>query len=191
MLTVPILSLILLRSSARSLLRQRRAREALPVDSVQVRQLTGWVAGPLALIAGAAIAMLGFLGFIINSILASVFFNQNLLPAAIEFGLEAEAQLVITNGIGVDLIAYIVKTPLMVLIGGCLMQWGIFRLVHYSVRHKIENTDMLNKLTFNSIWVQSALRIFFGSLFLVVAVVLGISDLVGASCLYFSPTFIM
>ncbi|WP_430233403.1 hypothetical protein [Nitrosomonas communis] len=190
LLTVPVLSLVLLRSSARSLLRQRRAREAMPVDPGQARQLTGWVAGPLTLIAGAAIVTLGFLGFILYSILASVFFNHELLPVAIEFGLENEAQHIIANGIGVDLIAYIVTTLAVVLIGGRLMRWGIFRLVHYSARYKIEHTDMLNKLAFNSIWVQSTSRIFFGSLFLVAAVVLGISDLLGASCLYFSPTFI-
>ena len=63
-------------------------------------------------------------------------------------------------------------------------------MVHHPVRYKMENTGMLIKLIFSKIWAKSASRILFGSLFLVAAVVLGISDLLGVSCLYFSPTFI-
>lgn len=188
-LVFTVLSVILLRNSARSLLRQRRAREALPADFGHAPQRSGFVTGPLALTAGAAIATLGFLGFIIESILAGVSFDQDLLSAAIGFDLEAEAQQVIANGIGLDLIAYIITTPLMILMGGRLMRWGIFRLVRFTGHRKLENTEVPNKLTFSSMRIRAASRIFFGSLFLVAAAVVGISDLVMASCTYLSPAF--
>lgn len=187
MLVFTALSVILLQNSARSLLRQRRAREVLPADSGQMSQRSGLVTGLLALTAGAAIATLGFLVFIFESILASVSFDQDLLPAVIELGLEIEAQRVIANGIGLDLIAYIVTTPLMILMGGRLMRWGIFRLVRYPTRHKLKNTEISNKFTFRSMQLRAVSKIFLGSLFLVAAMVLVILDLAGASCTYLSP----
>lgn len=187
LLMVPVLSVILLQSSARSLLRQRRAREALPADFGQVRQQRGIAIGPLALTAGAAIAMLGVLLFIIVTILASVTYDQHLLSVAIWFDMEAEAQHVIANGIGLDLIVNLVASLAMVLIGGRLMWWGVFRLIRYPGRQKQQNAKAPGKLTSNSKWVRATSMLFFGSLFFVAAVILGVLDLIVVNCTYFSP----
>ncbi len=183
------LSVILLRNSARSLLRQRLAHEALAADVGQVPQRGNPVIGFMALITGVAIAMLGLLLFIIVSCLAGVSFDQDLLlPAVIWFDLEAEAQQVIINGIGLDLVAYIASSLALILMGGRLMRWGIFCLVRYPNHQKQQNAKVPDEFTSNSRWVRAAFMIFFGSLFILSAIVLGIYDLLLVNCTYLSQT---
>jgi hypothetical protein len=180
------LSASMLRNSARSLLRHRRASAAMQTAPDQaLPQRGGLVSGLLILTAGAIIVLLGLLILICGLILVGVSFIENILPVVEALDIGELAQQVVAKGVGLDLIAFIIGSVAALLVGGRLMRRGVYSMVRYPDhrRHSVETPD---KQSSNTARNRTAARIFIGSIFLTGAILLAVSTLLEADCTYLS-----
>ncbi len=130
-------SAILLRGSARSILRYRRARgPGLAVP--ETRRRTGFVSGLPALIGGGMVSLLALLllFFVIVMLLAPL--SEAARSAARQLDLAPYVDRLIANGIGIDTIVYFVAAAALLAAGARLGQWGVYRLAGIGARRARE-----------------------------------------------------
>ncbi len=160
-------SAILLRGSARSILRYRRARgPGLMVP--ETRRRTGFVSGLPALIGGGILSLLGLLILFFVAVMMLAPLSESALFAARQFDLAPYVDQLIANGIGLDTIAYFVASAAMLAAGTRLCRWGVYRLAGIGARRAREATDA----TRGNSMRYAASRLLLGGVALLAAVVL-------------------
>ena len=160
-------SAILLRGSARSILRYRRARgPGLAVP--ETRRRSGFVSGLPALIGGGMVSLLALLllFFVIVMLLAPL--SEAARSAARQLDLAPYVDRLIANGIGIDTIVYFVAAAAMLAAGARLCQWGVYRLAGIGARRAREATDTAR----GNPTLYAASRLLLGGIALLAAVLL-------------------
>jgi hypothetical protein len=133
-------SAILLRGSARSILRYRRGRAPGPAVP-ETRRRTGFVSGLPALIGGGMVSLLALLllFFVIVMLVAPL--SESARSAARQFDLAPYVDQLIANGIGIDTIVYFIASAALLAAGARLCQWGVYRLAGIRARRSREAPD--------------------------------------------------
>ena len=126
---IVVASAVLLRSSARSLSRYRRARQAAIADSGYLpRRRGGFVSGLLVFLTGLSVLVFGLLSAAILGLIVVASIEPSALPAAEELEVGDYARQIMVNGIGLDVVVYLLASVAVVLVGGRLARWGVYRL---------------------------------------------------------------
>lgn len=127
LLGIIVSSVTVLRTSARSMLRHRLARET-PVPGAGGRVRAGLVGGLTALVGGAMVAVFGLVIFSISAMI--VFGPVSELARLAARALKQAAYLEHRNahGVGLDTLVYLVAASAMLAAGARLCRWGIYRL---------------------------------------------------------------
>jgi hypothetical protein len=139
-LGIVVSSAILLRGSARSILRYRRA-SGPGLASPATRARTGFVSGLPALIAGGIVSLLGLLllFFVVVMMLSPL--SEAALSAARQFDLTPYVDQLIANGIGLDTVVYFVASAAMLAAGARVCRWDVYRLAGIGARGARDATD--------------------------------------------------
>ena len=139
-LGIVVSSAILLRGSARSILRYRHARGPGLAGPSPPRR-SGFVSGLPALIGGGMVSLLALLllFFVVVMMLAPL--SESALSAARYLDLAPYVDQLIANGIGLDTIVYFVASVAMLAAGARLCRWGVYRLAGIRARRVREATD--------------------------------------------------
>ena len=126
-LGIVVSSAILLRGSARSILRYRRARGP-GLAGAETRPRSGFASGLPALIGGGIVSLLGLmlLFFVVVMMLAPI--SESALSTARYLDLAPYVDQLIAYGIGLDTIVYFVASAALLAAGVRLCQWGVYRL---------------------------------------------------------------
>ena len=175
-------SAILLRGSARSILRYRRARgPGLAVP--ETRRRTGFVSGLPALIGGGMVSLLALLllFFVIVMLLAPL--SEAARSAARQLDLAPYVDRLIANGIGIDTIVYFVAAAALLAAGARLGQWGVYRLAGIGARRAREPTDTAR----GNPTLYATSRLLLGGIALLAAVLLLGFTFVKVECGYVAP----
>ena len=175
-------SAILLRGSARSILRYRRARgPGLAVP--ETRRRTGFMSGLPALIGGGMVSLLALLllFFVIVMLLAPL--SEAARSAARQLDLAPYVDRLIANGIGIDTIVYFVAAAALLAAGVRLGQWGVYRLAGIGARRARESTDTAR----GNPALYATSRLLLGGIALLAAVLLLGFCFVKVQCGYVAP----
>jgi hypothetical protein len=182
-----VISVVLLRSSARTLVRYRRAREASQIDSDQAlsRQWGSVVSGIFGLSIGALCILFGLLILFIQGIFVWGWVDPEAAVSmgdAFEIGEFVEA--VNENGFGVDFFANLFGTVALLVIGGRLGRWGILRMVNYPLKR---STNAAAVAATDAGSMNTVLKNVLGGLFVVAAALLAVSGLMLLGCTWLWP----
>lgn len=133
-------SVILLRGSARSILRYRRAHEPT-MAGAGTRQGSGYMSGLSALFGGLIVVFFGLLLLSFVALIVVGSFADSALPVAEQLEVTLYVLQARANGIGLDTIVYLVALVAVIMVGGRLCRWGVYRLAGYRGRrvHKTES----------------------------------------------------
>jgi hypothetical protein len=181
-LGIVVSSAILLRGSARSILRYRRARGP-GLAGAETRPRSSFASGLPALIGGGIVSLLGLLllFFVVVMMLAPL--SQSALSTARYLELTPYVDQLIAYGIGLDTIVYFVASAALLAAGVRLGQWGVYRLAGIRGRRAREATDMMR----GNPALYTASRLLLGGITLLAALALLGFSLVKIHCGFVAP----
>ncbi len=187
-LGIVVASAILLRSSARSLSRYRRARQATLADSgYQSRQRGGFFSGLLVFFAGLSVLVFGLLVVALLGLIVIASFEPAALPAAEELEVADYVRQIMSNGIGLDVVVYLIASVAVVLVGGRLVRWGVYRLGSDPGQRRRQASEASYDTWSTRAMVHAATGVVFGVLLLFTAALLGAFSLLILHCGHSSP----
>jgi hypothetical protein len=179
-------SIVLLRSSARSVFRYRRAREAALDSSRPARQRGGLVPGLAALAAGVMVGVLGLVLLFILGLIVAAVSNVYAFVAAQNLELAEYVQEVAANGIGLDTIVYFVAAAAAIMVGARLARWGLYKLARYPAGRTRRSAGATDRKATGST-LHGVTGLLFGGIFLVSAVLMIAFLLLMLQCAYVAP----
>ena len=182
-------SVTLLRNSARTLVRHRRAREAARIDPDQALSQRGsLLSGLFGLTVSVGFVLVGLVLLVVEAILVWAWFDYD---AASQTGddldIDEFMQIVVENGIGLDLSAYIVAAVALIWIAGRMARWGVLRMARYPMRKAVVEPRVDETVTATGRRGYAASRRVVGGICLAAAVVLAVSTVLLAGCGWLAP----
>jgi hypothetical protein len=181
-LGIVVSSAMLLRGSARSILRYRRGRGPGPAVP-ETRRRSGFVSGLPALIGGGILSLLALLllFFVLVMLLAPL--SESARSVARQLDLAPYVDQLIANGIGIDTVVYFLAAAAMLAAGARLCQWGVYRLAGIRARRSREASDAARA----NPTLYAASRLLLGGIALSAALLLLGFCLVKVECGYVAP----
>jgi hypothetical protein len=185
MTVLTVISIYILRNSTRSLFRHRRAREAKAEGLAQESPRKRWLLSGILLAGGVGVAGFGLMLLYVSLMWVSIPFSEDARLLAEAFDMAGETEQILLHGIGLDIIAFIIASVTVLLVGGSLVRQGIFKMIGYSGREAPEFSRLASS-DFRSKFF-GILKIFLGILFLFGALLWGFVLLLHLQCSYLTP----